>query len=124
MKFRDYEFALTVGAFKRIASRTGTDILTDETGQSVGRLMVDPVFLSEVCTAVLAPQLTERGITPDAFLDSLTGEDTDIMRDVFFEAYPDFFPAHSRDKKREAVGAMMTKIKELESGNPSMSTPE
>ena len=77
-----WSIRVTAGAMARIRDQVGVDFLeltkeekdrkSDE--DLLIKLVSDPLFAADVLAAVCMPQILERGLTSEAFLDRLGGE--------------------------------------------------
>jgi hypothetical protein len=78
--------------------------------QTITVLRSQFIVVGEVLCALLDKQLSDRGITPDQFLEGLRGDALDEARKVVEQEWIDFFP----NSLRKMIGLMARKMTEVQ----------
>lgn len=127
---RTWTVKITIGTAIRVRELTGVDILQPETdsGSVAVRLAVDSVFVAQVVTAILRPDIERAGITPEQFADSLDGKAAAAAQTAVTEELRDFFADSGRADRALMIQTTMAKLAEsaerITSGAASGVLPE
>lgn len=102
---REWIIAVNYSAKQRVQAKTQIDLFNvqvfEDLGKDVGKLI-------DVICAVCEPQLKEKGITADQFLDSLTGDSLEQAGDALLEEIINFFPQKRRETLRKILATAKT----------------
>jgi hypothetical protein len=109
------ESAKRVKASVKVAGEDGKELPFDlldtaVINQTITVLRSQFIVVGEVLCALLDKQLTDRGITPDQFLEGLRGDALDEARKVVEQEWIDFFP----NSLRKMIGLMARKMTEVQ----------
>ncbi len=98
--------AVTVSTIRRIRDVAGVDlgaIVAFQPGGAAAKMADAPVLAARVIYAVVEPEAERRGVTEDAFLDSLAGDCLEQACFALLDALTDFFPKAQATLLRRAV---------------------
>ena len=98
----------------------GFDLLSEDVGEMVGSLAVDPVLLCDVIFVLVSDQAERNNITDEDFGESMAGEAIGKATEALLDEIVDFFPPRKRkvlrmalDKMEEAQALLMTRAEEM-----------
>lgn len=89
---RDWSVSITVATAKRVRDLAGADILDLSSGGVFERLWADIVLVGEVLHAVCLPEITERGLSQEEFLEGLSGDSAEAARTALMDEIVSFTP--------------------------------
>jgi len=89
---REWTVELTVASMRRVKDLAQVDLLKIGSGK-VDSLTNDPYKIVEVIGVLVNPQIKERGLSMDVFLEGLSGESLDAASQALLDEVIDFFPS-------------------------------
>lgn len=98
---RTWTVALNIDAIKRIRSLTAVDLLSEDLGGVVQRLIRDPVTLCDCVYAAVKPAADQAGVSDEDFGRSMAGDPIDQATRALLEELVNFTP-NPRDRARMA----------------------
>lgn len=100
---RDWTMAVNYTVKQRVLAETGADLFDLRVFEKLGD---DTTLLLEVVCSAVKDQLEAKKITPQQFLDSLTGDSIEAAANALTEEIIAFFPQRRREvlKKLQAAG--------------------
>lgn len=113
---RDWTIAVTMGSVRRVKDLAGVNLAHITEGDTLQRLASDPEMLCRTIWAMVHPQAESRGVSEDAFFDSMGGDSIEAATVALLEDLPDFFPKSRREVLRRAVD----KLTEIEAAAAAM----
>ena len=105
---RTWTIQVNVTAVKRVRGLVGVDLykLVDDGFQALGKLVSDPVQLSDVLFCLVKEEADAKQITDEEFGRGLAGDAITLAADAFVEELIDFFPdARARAGLRKVIDA-------------------
>lgn len=113
---REWTVRVTVGTIVRVRDQSGVDLLeAGELGSSLfERLTGDPVLFWRVLSAVLRPQLDQRGVTPDQLADAMGEDEWEAAFVALVEGTIDFFREPKRGILRKTWAQARTAQRKVE----------
>lgn len=112
-KQRTWQIALNIGSLKRVKQQTDPQVdLLDPAGGKpplTARLSLDDALLAGVLWAILEPEATRQGVSPEDFAEALDGKTIGDAREALFAEWKDFF----RDRRTETHAVMIEKQVDL-----------
>lgn len=103
-KGREWLATVTVASIERAKETSGVNICDVARGELYDRLDWDCHLVVRILLGLCKPQLAERGVSEEDFVDSLQGDPIEDGRQAILRGLIDFFPKRLRDRVR----AMMT----------------
>jgi len=100
---RPWQLKVNVASIKRVRDLTGIDLLEAVEGETMQRLVQNPVDLCNVMFALVKPQADEKNVTDEKFGEGMAGEAIDRAVVAFLEELTDFFPEPRRSLLKKAV---------------------
>lgn len=99
---RTWSLQIDVGALRRIRADTGLKAAAFSNKASYEKLAEDPELFVDVLWAIVRPEATRAGVTPEQFAHGLLGDVIDQAGLAFCEALIDFFPTRKAKVFRRA----------------------
>ena len=119
-KERSWTLSLNIATAKKVKDAVSFDLLSEDVGEMVGRLAVDPVLLCDVIFILVSDQAARNNITDEDFGESMAGEAIGKATEALLDEIVDFFPPRKRkvlrmalDKMEEAEELLMTRAEDL-----------
>lgn len=84
--------SITIATAKRVRDLTGADILDLASGGAFERLWSDIVLVGDVLHAACLPQVAERGLSHEQFLEGLAGDSAEAARSALMDEIVSFTP--------------------------------
>lgn len=119
-KERSWTLSLNIATAKKVKEVAGFDLLSEDVGEMVGRLAVDPVTLCDVIYVMVADQAERNSITDIDFGESMAGDAIGSATEALLEEIVNFFPPRKRGiltmalgKMKQAEDLLMTRAKEM-----------
>ena len=119
-KERSWTLSLNIATAKKVKDAVSFDLLSEDVGEMVGRLAVDPVLLCDVIFILVSDQAARNNITDEDFGESMAGEAIGKATEALLDEIVDFFPPRKRkvlrmalDKMEEAEDLLMTRAEDL-----------
>ena len=119
-KERSWTLSLNIATAKKVKDAVSFDLLSEDVGEMVGRLAVDPVLLCDVIFILVSDQAARNNITDEDFGESRAGEAIGKATEALLDEIVDFFPPRKRkvlrmalDKMEEAEDLLMTRAEDL-----------
>ena len=119
-KERSWTLSLNIATAKKVKDAVSFDLLSEDVGEMVGRLAVDPVLLCDVIFILVSDQAARNNITDEDFGESMAGEAIGKATEAHLDEIVDFFPPRKRkvlrmalDKMEEAEDLLMTRAEDL-----------
>ena len=119
-KERSWTLSLNIATAKKVKDAVSFDLLSEDVGEMVGRLAVDPVLLCDVIFILVSDQAARNNITAEDFGESMAGEAIGKATEALLDEIVDFFPPRKRkvlrmalDKMEEAEDLLMTRAEDL-----------
>jgi len=102
---RAWKLQITIGSAKRVRDLLGVDILAPEQGEPplLVRLGTDEILLCDVLYCLIKPQADEKGISDEAFGESLGGEAITHAVEALYGELVDFFRQRGRTDRAAAI---------------------
>lgn len=104
---RDWSITVNYSAKVRVEAAAGVDLFNVDVFKQLGE---DTGKLIATLCAVVEPQLKEKGVTAEQFLDSLTGDSLEQAGDALLQEIIDFFP----QKRRETLRKILVTAKQVQ----------
>lgn len=103
---REWPVTINAMGIGRATDQAGFNLMLilRDNGEHLDRLMSDPVLLIKVLFALIEPQITEAGLSPEEFSEGFAGDSLQSAADGILRAMADFLP--SRDQ-RELLSQMI-----------------
>lgn len=105
---RTWTVQINVAAVKRVRGLAGVDLyrLIEDGFQPLGRLVSDPVALTDVLYCLCKQEADARQVSDEEFGRAMAGDAITLAADAFVEELIDFFPdARTRANLRKVVAA-------------------
>ena len=119
-KERSWTLSLNIATAKKVKDAVSFDLLSEDVGEMVGRLAVDPVLLCDVIFILVSDQAARNNITDEDFGEAMAGEAIGKATEALLDEIVDFFPPRKRkvlrmalDKMEEAEDLLMTRAEDL-----------
>lgn len=119
-KERSWTLSLNIASAKKVKDAVGFDLLSEDVGEMVGRLAVDPVMLCDVIYVMVSDQAERNSITDEDFGESMAGDAIGTATEALLDEIVDFFPPRKRvvlrmalDKMEEAEILLMSRAEDL-----------
>ena len=119
-KERSWTLSLNIATAKKVKDAVSFDLLSEDVGEMVGRLAVEPVLLCDVIFILVSDQAARNNITDEDFGESMAGEAIGKATEALLDEIVDFFPPRKRkvlrmalDKMEEAEDLLMTRAEDL-----------
>ena len=119
-KERSWTLSLNIATAKKVKDAVSFDLLSEDVGEMVGRLAVDPVLLCDVIFILVSDQAARNNITDEDFGESMAGEAIGKATEALLDEIVDFFPPRKRKvlrmalvKMEEAEDLLMTRAEDL-----------
>jgi len=103
---REWLVSVNVATVKRCRDLAGVDLMGAVGGDTIQRLIGDPVLLCDAIYAVCKPEADARGITDEEFGRGLGGDSIEAATTALLEDLVDFFPMAKRNLLRKALTKM------------------
>lgn len=114
---REWSVEATFGAYARVKSQTGVKLydIATESRESLVQL-TDAYTLGSVIWSMIEPQADARGVTPEAFYESVDGT---VLNDAYSALIDEMiFFCHPR--QRRILSTALAKIREVEARSDSL----
>lgn len=102
---REWIISLNVAAVKRIRDLAKIDVFSGGIQKFLEDVSANPVILVDALYAALLPQAEKRGISGEAFAESIAGDVIEAASDAFLEELVDFFPSARRKILKRILNA-------------------
>ena len=104
---RVWDLSLNFLTVERVCKETGVDLLDYEQQHTLAaELAIDDVKLAKTAAAILAPNLGDAGIQPEAFADAIA--DGEILAEIY-EAIAGAVVNFTRARRRATVAGLFSK---------------
>lgn len=100
---RQWVVHIDVNALRRVRDRLDLNLMDIVGGPTLDRVAEDPVLLVDILYVLCEPAAAERGVSVEAFGESLRGDVLDAAVTALLEALADFCPSQKGRLLRQLV---------------------
>lgn len=122
---RQWILEFTLGSLARVKTETGVDLLTFHQPDSpaLRAMATDPWKLLEVLVSLLRPQLEQKGVSEEAFGDSLLEEHVQAAVEALLTGMVDYYPPAKRTALKTLVDRVLGAVRNVsERANRELTT--
>lgn len=101
---REWSLTLTVGKLRKLRE-VGVNLLSPNIQEQISN---DMLLLVDIITALCRPQIEERGLSEELFLNSINGDVLMAAAAALMEAMADFFPSKREEMQKAIQEAQQT----------------